>query len=119
MLTMIKIIEIIKTMNINLDEKLVAELDSIFENKRTSQAEWDACIEDIVEEFIARQNGTYDELYEDDFEDVESDEDDDVYFDLRNGTSMINGKNGHSKNKNLTLPPFKSKKNLPNRFGEK
>ena len=50
---------------------------------------------------------------------VESDEDDDVYFDLRNGTSLISGKNGHSKNKNLTLPPFKSKKNLPNRFGEK
>ena len=89
-------------------------------DRRTSQAEWDACIEDIVEEFIARQNGTYDELYENDFDEEESDTDDDVYFDLRNGTSMINGKNGHSKkNKTLTLPPFKNKKNLPNRFGEK
>ena len=49
-------------MNINLDDKLVAELDSIFENKRTNQVEWDACIEDIVEEYIARHNGTWEEF---------------------------------------------------------
>ena len=33
MLTMIKIIEIIKNMKINLNDKLVEELDSIFDNK--------------------------------------------------------------------------------------
>ena len=73
MLTMIKIIEIIKNMKINLNDKLVEELDSIFDNKRTSQEEWDVCIEDIVEEYIARHNGTWEELpYE------EEEENDDV-----------------------------------------
>jgi hypothetical protein len=98
-------------MNINLDDKLVSELDSIFENKRNSQSEWDACIEDIVEEFIARQNGTYDELY---CEEEADEEADDVYFDLRGISSNINnGKNGH-----LTKPPFK-KDNLQNRLNDK
>jgi len=98
-------------MNINLDDKLVSELDSIFENKRNSQSEWDACIEDIVEEFIARQNGTYDELY---CEEEADEEDDDVYFDLRGISPNINnGKNGH-----LTKPPFK-KDNLQNRLNDK
>ena len=45
---MIKIIEIIKNMNINLDDKLVKELDSVFENERKTQVEWDVCIEDIL-----------------------------------------------------------------------
>lgn len=109
------IFEIIKSMNINLDDKLVAELDSIFENKRTNQVEWDACIEDIVEEFIARQNGTWqDDL---DYEEQEE-ESDDVYFDLR-GIGMNNGKNGvHNSGDNLTKPPFK-KDNLQNRLNDK
>ena len=111
MLTMIKIIEIIKNMNINLNDKLVAELDSIFDNKRTNQVEWDACIEDIVEEYIARHNGTWEELpYEDE------EENDDVHFDLRN-IGMSNGKNGHL-NGTLTQPPF-GKKNLQNRLNDK
>ena len=66
-------------MKINLNDKLVEELDSIFDNKRTNQTDWDVCIEDIVEEFIARQNETWEDLpYEED------DEPDEVYFDLRN-----------------------------------
>jgi len=102
-------------MNINLDDKLVSELDSIFKNKRNSQSEWDACIEDIVEEFIARQNGTYEELYcEDELYEDEEEETDDVYFDLRGISPNINnGKNGH-----LTKPPFK-KDNLQNRLNDK
>ena len=44
MLTMIKIIEIIKNMKINLNDKPMEELDSIFDNKRTSQEEWDVCV---------------------------------------------------------------------------
>ena len=66
-------------MNINLDDKLVKELDSIFENERKTQDEWDVCIEDIVEEFIARQKGTW---YEDNFVE-EAEEPDEVHFDLR------------------------------------
>ena len=60
-------------MNINLDDKLVEELDSLFDNKRNTQTEWDACIEDIVEEYIARQNGTWeeDDVYEEDEECLE------------------------------------------------
>ena len=101
-------------MNINLDDKLVGELDSIFKNKRNSQSEWDACIEDIVEEFIARQNGTW----QDDLDYEEQEEDDDVYFDLR-GIGMSNGKNGvHTSGDNLTNPPFK-KDNLQNRLNDK
>ena len=113
MLTNIVIFEIIISMNINLDDKLVAELDSIFENKRTNQVEWDACIEDIVEEYIARHNGTWEELpYE------EEEENDDVHFDLR-GIGMSNGKNGvHNSGDNLTKPPFK-KDNLQNRLNDK
>ena len=60
-------------MNINLNDKLVAELDSIFDNKRTNQVEWDACIEDIVEEYIARHNGTWEDLL---YEDEEDDDED-------------------------------------------
>ena len=41
-------------MKINLEDRLVQELDSIFDNERISQVEWDVCIEDIVEEYIAR-----------------------------------------------------------------
>ena len=37
-------------MNINLDDKLVKELDSVFDNERKTQVEWDVCIEDIVED---------------------------------------------------------------------
>lgn len=112
MLTKIKIIEIIINMKINLNDKLVKELDSVFENERKTQLEWDVCIEDIVEEFIARQKGTW---YEDNF--VEEPEDDDeVYFDLRN-IGMSNGKNGHL-NGTLTQPPF-GKKNLQNRLNDK
>jgi len=108
MLTMMKIIDIIKSMNINLDDKLVKELDSVFENERKTQVEWDVCIEDIVEEFIARQKGTW---YEDNFVE-EQEEPDEVHFDLR-GIGSSNGKNGHL-NGSLTQPPFK-KKNLHNR----
>ena len=100
-------------MNINLDEKLVTELDSVFENKRKTQLEWDVCIEDIVEEFIARQKGTW---YEDNFVE-EPREDDEVYFDLRNGSVSSNGKNGTLKH-TLTQPPFE-KKNLRNRLNDK
>ena len=96
-------------MKINLNDKLVKELDSVFENERKTQLEWDVCIEDIVEEFIARQKGTW---YEDNF--VEDPEDDDeVYFDLRN-IGMSNGKNGKLDG-TLTQPPF-GKKNLRNRL---
>ena len=77
-------------MKINLDDKLVKELDSVFDNERTTQADWDVCIEDIVEEFIARQNGSW---YEKNFVD-EEEEPDEVYFDLRNGTQSSNGVNG-------------------------
>ena len=62
-------------MKINLNDKIVAELDSIFDNKRNNQTEWDACIEDIVEEFIARQNGTWEDVP---FE--EDEEPDEVYL---------------------------------------
>ena len=97
-------------MKINLNDKIVAELDSIFDNKRNNQTEWDACIEDIVEEFIARQNGTWEDVP---FE--EDEEPDEVYFDLRN----IGGTNDSQKlNGNLTQPPFK-KKNLRNRLKDK
>ena len=99
-------------MKINLNDKLVEELDSIFDNERTSQAEWDVCIEDIVEEYIARHNGTWEDLpYE------EEEENDDVYFDLRVMDASRNGKNGHL-NGTLTQPPFK-KKNLRNRLDDK
>lgn len=99
-------------MNINLNDKLVEKLDSVFDNERKTQQEWDVCIEDIVEEFIARQQGTW---YEDNFVE-EPEEEDEVYFDLRNiGTS--NGKNGQL-NEALTQPPF-GKNNLRNRFNDK
>ena len=98
-------------MKINLNDKLGEELDSIFDNKRTSQEEWDVCIEDIVEEYIARHNGTWEDLpYE------EEEEPDEVYFDLRS-IGLSNGKNGHL-NGSLTQPPFK-KKNLRNRLNDK
>lgn len=100
-------------MNINLNDKLVKELDSIFDNERTSQDEWDVCIEDIVEEYIARHKGTWEDLpYEE-----EDEEDDDVYFDLRN-IGMSNGKNGNLTG-TLTQPPFKSEDNLRNRLNDK
>lgn len=114
MLTMIKKIEIIKSMKINLDDKLIKELDSLFDNERTNQTEWDVCIEDIVEEFIARQNDTW---YEDNY--VEEEEDpDEVYFDLRVVDASCNGKNGHL-NGTLTQPPFKKNNNLQNRLNDK
>ena len=104
MLTMIKIIEIIKTMKINLDDKLVEELNSLFENERKTQSEWDVCIEDIVEEYIARQTGTWEELYcEEDDDTNPADELEEIYIDLRNGT----GKNGEHKH-TITKPPFKN-----------
>ena len=94
-------------MKINLNDKLVEELDSIFDNKRTNQTDWDVCIEDIVEEFIARQNETWEDLpYEED------DEPDEVYFDLRNIDSSDENKLNGVK---LTQPPF-GKKNLRNRL---
>lgn len=101
-------------MNINLDDKLVKELDSVFDNKRTNQVEWDVCIEDIVEEFIARQKGTW---YEDNFVE-EPEEEDEVHFDLRDGSPSSNGKHGPL-NSDLTQPPFKSKDNLRNRLNDK
>ena len=107
------IFEIIKSMNINLDDKLVKELDSVFDNERKTQVEWDVCIEDIVEEFIARQKGTW---YEDNSVE-EPEEDDEVYFDLR-GSNLSNGKNGHL-NGSLTQPPFGKQKNLQNRINDK
>ena len=94
-------------MNINLNDKLVEKLDSVFDNERKTQQEWDVCIEDIVEEFIARQQGTW---YEDNFVE-EPEEEDEVYFDLRN-TGTSNGKNGQL-NEALTQPPF-GKNNLRN-----
>ena len=97
-------------MKINLDDKLVKELDSVFDNERTTQADWDVCIEDIVEEFIARQNGSW---YEKNFVD-EEEEPDEVYFDLRNGTQSSNGVNGKY-NHTITQPPFE-KNTLPNRM---
>ena len=100
-------------MIINLDDKLVKKLDLVFDNKRETQKEWDVCIEDIVEEFIARQNGTW---YEDNFVE-EPEEEDEVYFDLRNLSSSANGKNGTLRH-TVTQPPF-GKKNLRNRFNEK
>ena len=102
-------------MKINLEDRLVQELDSIFDNERISQVEWDACIEDIVEEYIARHNGTWEELYCDDddvVEDNPTEELEEIYFDLRNGT----GKNGEYKH-TITKPPFKDMpKNLRNRL---
>ena len=105
-------ISILYNMKINLEDRLVKELDSIFDNERTSQVEWDVCIEDIVEEYIARQNGTWEELYCDD-DDVDSaDELEEIYIDLRNG----NGKNGEFKH-TITKPPFKNpSKNLRKPF---
>ena len=100
-------------MKINLNDKLVEELDSIFDNKRTNQTDWDVCIEDIVEEFIARQNETWEDLpYEED------DEPDEVYFDLRNIDSSDEKKNKLNGVK-LTQPPFKKKDNLRNRLDDK
>tara|TARA_B100000676_G_C17579308_1_gene581229 strand:- start:157 stop:450 length:294 start_codon:yes stop_codon:yes gene_type:complete len=90
-------------MKINLEDRLVEELDSIFDNERTSQVEWDACIEDIVEEYIARHNGTWEELYCDDDEVELADELDEIYIDLRNGTGT-NGEHKHT----ITQPPFKN-----------
>ena len=91
-------------MKINLDDRLVQELDSIFDNERISQVEWDVCIEDIVEEYIARQNGTWEELYCDDDDVVDPvDELEEIYIDLRNGT----GNNGEYKH-TITKPPFKN-----------
>ena len=101
-------------MKINLDDKLVKELDSLFDNERTNQTEWDACIEDIVEEFIARQNGTW---YDDNYVE-EEEEPDEVYFDLRVVDASCNGKNGKL-NHTLTQPPFKKKDNLRNRLNDK
>lgn len=105
---------ILYNMKINLEDRLVKELDSIFDNERTSQVEWDVCIEDIVEEFIARHNGTWEELYcdDDDVVDNPTDELEEIYIDLRNGT----GKSGEYKH-TITKPPFKNMpKNLRNRF---
>ena len=99
-------------MKINIEDRLVQELDSIFDNERTSQVEWDVCIEDIVEEFIARHRGTWEELYCDEEEDEASDELEEIYIDLRNGT----GKNGEYKH-TITKPPFKNVPvNLRNRI---
>lgn len=67
-------------MNINLEDKLVEELDSVFDNKRKTQQDWDVCIEDIVEEYIARQKGTW---YDDNFVE-EPEEEEEIYHDLRN-----------------------------------
>ena len=100
-------------MNIILDDILVKVLDSVFDNKRKTQLDWDVCIEDIVEEFIARQKGTW---YEDNFVE-EPEEEDEVYFDLRNVSPSSNGKNGTLKH-TLTQPPFK-KDNLRNRLNDK
>jgi metal-responsive CopG/Arc/MetJ family transcriptional regulator len=95
-----KIIDIIKSMNINLDDKLVKELDSVFENERKTQVEWDVCIEDIVEEFIARQKGTW---YEDNYVE-EQEEEEEIYHDLRDiGKSK---KNDGKSTSDLTQPPF-------------
>jgi len=94
-------------MKINLDDKLITELDSIFENERTSQTEWDVCIEDIVEEYIAKHTGTWEELPYREEEELEE-----IYIDLRNGT----GKNGEHKH-TITKPPFKNpSKNLRKPF---
>jgi hypothetical protein len=102
-------------MKINLEDRLVKELDSIFGNERTSQVEWDACIEDIVEEYIARQTGTWEELYCDDEADELHEEIDEIYIDLRNGT----GKSGKYKH-TVTKPPFKNMpKVLRNRFNDR
>ena len=105
-------------MKINLEDRLVQELDSIFDNERISQVEWDVCIEDIVEEYIARQNGTWEELYCDDdvvVEDNPAEELEEIYIDLRNGT----GKNGEYKH-TVTKPPFKNMPtNLRNRFNDR
>ena len=100
-------------MNINLEDKLVKELDSVFENERKTQLDWDVCIEDIVEEFIARQKGTW---YEDNHVE-EPEEEDEVYFDLRDGSPSSNGKHGPL-NSDLTQPPFKNE-NLRNRLNDK
>lgn len=57
-------------MKINLEDRLVQELDSIFDNERTSQAEWDVCIEDIVEEYIARVRAEQTVTTVDELEDI-------------------------------------------------
>ena len=104
-------------MKINLEDRLVQELDSIFDNERTSQVEWDVCIEDIVEEYIARRRGSWEELYceDDDVVDNPADELEEIYIDLRNGTGD-NGKYKHT----ITKPPFKNpSKNLRNRFNDR
>ena len=101
-------------MKINLNDKLVEELDLVFANKRNNQDEWDVCIEDIVEEFIARQKGTW---YDDNYVE-EPEEDDEVYFDLRQ-IGGRNGKSGVINGPNITQPPFKKKDNLRNRLDDK
>jgi len=99
---------ILDYMKINLDDRLVQELDSIFDNERISQVEWDVCIEDIVEEHIARARGTWEEMYCEAEENTPSDELDEIYIDLRNG----NGASGKYKH-TVTKPPFKNvQKNL-------
>jgi hypothetical protein len=115
MLTKIKKIEIIINMKINLDDRLVEELDSLFENERKTQTEWDVCIEDIVEEYIAWQNGTWEEEYGD--FDEEEEESDTIYIDLRNATNSngVNGKYNHT----VTQPPFEKRHTLQNRFKRK
>jgi len=100
-------------MKINLNDKLVEELDLVFDNKRNTQDEWDVCIEDIIEEFIARQKGTW---YDDNHVE-EPEEEDEVYFDLRN-IGGSNGKNGVINGSDVTKPPFK-KENLRNRLNDK
>ena len=98
-------------MKINLDDRLVQELDSIFDNERITQVEWDVCIEDIVEEHIARHRGTWEELYCEE-EETSPDELEEIYIDVRSGTE----KNGQFKH-TITKPPFKNpSKNLRNRF---
>ena len=88
-------------MKINLDDRLVEELDSLFENERKTQTEWDVCIEDIVEEYIAE----------------EEEESDTIYIDLRNATNSngVNGKYNHT----VTQPPFEKRHTLQNRFKRK
>ena len=108
-------------MKINLDDRLVQELDSIFDNERISQVEWDVCIEDIVEEHIARHNGTWEEHFQvpetweelhAKEEEVTTEELDEIYIDLRNGT----GKNGEYKPSTNQPPPRNQSKNLRNRM---
>ena len=81
-------------MKINLEDRLVQELDSIFDNERKTQVEWDVCIEDIVEEHIARHKGTWEELYCE--EDAASDEIEEIYEGLKDSP----------KNQTITRAPF-------------